>query len=105
MATTGQTAISPVVAVAAGHVDEAARALAAAARVDWVSDAAARYLAALDEAQQAVARTARDVAAAHDALQQHDRATALASAATRADIAHGLLAGAGGTAAQGGGAW
>ncbi|WP_066583670.1 hypothetical protein [Cellulomonas timonensis] len=91
MAPTGQAAISPVVAAAAGHVDEAARALAAAAQVDWVSDAADRYRAALDEAQQAVARTARDVDTAYDALRQHDRATALACVAMRADAAYGLL--------------
>ena len=92
MAMTGSATIAPVVAAAAGHVDEAARALAAAAQVEWVSDTADRYRAALDEAQQAVARTARDVDTAYDALRQHDRATALASLALRADIATGLLA-------------
>ncbi|MCC2309224.1 hypothetical protein [Cellulomonas chengniuliangii] len=87
----GAMAVSPVVAMAMGHIEEAARSITAAGGVTWVSDAATRYRAALDEAQQAVARTARDVAAAHTALVLHDRATAAACADMRVLAGRSLL--------------
>ena len=87
----GATAISPVVAMAIGHIDEATRAITAAGGITWVSDAATRYRTALDEAQQAVARTARDAAAAHTVLVQHDRATAAVCADLRVEAGRSLL--------------
>lgn len=86
--------IAPTVAIAGEQVTAAALAIAAALQVDWVSDAATRYRAALDQALLAVAQTARSVDAAHRELVVHDRATALAEATRRAEVGRGLLCGA-----------
>ncbi|MFI2753832.1 hypothetical protein ACGIF2_10395 [Cellulomonas sp. P22] len=86
--------VAPTVALAGEQVAAAALAIAAALQVEWVSDAATRYRAALDQALRAVAQTARSVDAAHSELVVHDRATALAGATRRAEVGRSLLCGA-----------
>jgi hypothetical protein len=86
-------ALAPLAARAGDLVDEAARALARAQQVDWVSDAADRYHATLSEAQQAVLRAGALIATARQGLARHDAATAQARTDVCTSAAHGLLGG------------
>ena len=72
--------LAPIAARAADRIDDAARALVAAQQVDWVSDAADRYRAALTEGQQAVLRAAALVATARQTLLASDAAESQAAA-------------------------
>ncbi|HEX7806595.1 MAG TPA: hypothetical protein VF413_10545 [Cellulomonas sp.] len=86
-------ALAPVAARARGLVDEAGRTLARAHEVDWVSDAAARYQAALTEGQQAVLRARSLLDAAHHALALLDAAGLDSRADACTSVAHRLLGG------------
>jgi hypothetical protein len=88
-----RAALASVAARAGDLLDEAARTLAGAQRIDWVSDAADRYRAALVEAQQAVLRSGALVASARQALALHDAAVAQAGADGCASAAQRLLGG------------
>jgi hypothetical protein len=103
-------ALVPFAAHAGDLVDEAARALAHAQQVDWVSDAADRYRATLAEAQQAVLRARALIATARQALALHDAASAQARDDLGTRAAQRLLGDGGGTGsgargAGGGGGW
>lgn len=86
-------ALAPVAARALGLVEAAGRTLARAHQVDWVSDAADRYQAALTEAQQAVLRSRTLLDAAHHALAVHDAAARDAHGAACSSVAQRLLGG------------
>lgn len=79
----GAAAVTPMVGRAALAVADAGRLLASAHDVEWVSDAAALYRSALDEAQQQVLRAQTLVEQAQRATLALDRAVA-AAAHTRA---------------------
>lgn len=86
-------ALAPVAARARGLVEEAGRTLARAHQVDWVSDAADRYQAALTEGQQAVLRASTLLDAAHHALAMLDAAARDAHADACTSVAQRLLGG------------
>jgi hypothetical protein len=85
--------LAPVAARARCLVDEAGRTLARAHEVDWVSDAADRYRAALTEGQQAVLRVSALLDAAQHALAVHDASARAAHADARTTVAQRLLGG------------
>ncbi|PVU83023.1 hypothetical protein DDP54_08440 [Cellulomonas sp. WB94] len=87
-------AIAPLAARARGLVDEAGRTLARARQVDWVSDAADRYQAALTEGQLAVLRASALIDTAHHALAVLDAAGQDAHAGACTSVAQRLLGGA-----------
>lgn len=90
----GAAAVAPFVARAAGSVQDAARRLVLAQDVDWVSDAAERYRAALADAHRQVLRTAALVETALADVRAADRAAVTAAcAAARSGVAAGLLGG------------
>ena len=86
-------ALAPVAARARGLVEEAGRTLARAHQVNWVSDAADRYQAALTEGQQAVLRESTLLDAAHHALAMLDAAARDAHADACTSVAQRLLGG------------
>jgi len=86
-------ALAPVAARARGLVEEAGRTLARAHQVDWVSDAADRYQAALTEGQQAVLRASTLLDAAHHALAMLDAAARQAHSDACTSVAQRLLGG------------
>lgn len=86
-------ALAPVAARALGLVEAAGRTLARAHQVDWVSDAADRYQAALTEAQHAVLRSRTLLDAAQHALAVHDAAATDAHADACSSAAQRLLGG------------
>jgi len=87
------TALAPLAARARGLVEEAGRALARAHEVDWVSDAAGRYRAALTEGQLAVLRAGALIDTAQHALAVLDVAGQDAHAAACTSVAQRLLGG------------
>jgi len=86
-------ALAPVAARARGLVEEAGRTLARAHQVEWVSDAADRYQAALTEGQHAVLRASALLDAAHQALAVLDAAAREAHADACTSVAQRLISG------------
>ncbi|HEX5331188.1 MAG TPA: hypothetical protein VFW79_00950 [Cellulomonas sp.] len=84
-------ALAPLAVRAKGLIDDAGRTLARAHEVDWVSDAADRYRAALTEGQQAVLRASSLLDAAHRALAVLDTAGRDAHADACTSVAQRLL--------------
>ena len=85
--------LAPFAARARGLVEDAGRVLSRAQQVDWVSDAADRYRAALSEAQQAVLRSRTLLDAAQHALAVHDTAARNAHGDACSSVAQRLLGG------------
>ena len=85
--------LAPIAARAGDLIDEAARALVRAHQVDWVSDAADRYRAALAEGQQSVQRAAALVTTARQALLASDAAAAQGRTDACTCVAQRLLGG------------